>query len=351
MFRNPTPTRIDWRFFLLLIHVLPCLAGCSVYMAAHQPTKKDLTVLEQGTPRRLVLIELGTPAASERDKRGNRIDCFQVTQGYSKGSRIGRAFAHGAADLFTVGCWEVIGTPTELAFDGTQLRIQVTYTDGDVVDSATVIGKDGSHPIANLKRMNDKTFAESHESSSEKQATPRRSHQETVPTAQASPKPATQQSAQFKGAKSSFSSAIDEVVTSLVTGAKSNFSKKREGPIRVAVYKFLPREGRDAVDSTIGERITSELERALIRRAGVQLVTRKNLSDIQSEQRLNEANWNQTTQRQRQFGVVDVDLILRGNYAVSNAGTSVRIEFELLDPSGGVVVGAEQVSIEIAKQE
>jgi hypothetical protein len=279
------------------------------------------------------------------------MDCFQVTQGYSKGSRIGRAFAHGAADLFTIGCWEVIGTPTELAFDGTQLRIQVTYTDADVVDSATVIGKGGSHPIANLKRVNDKTFAESHESSSEKQAIPRSSHQETVPTARASPKPAAQQPAQFKSAKRSFSSAIDKVVTSLVTGAKSNFSKKREGPIRVAVYKFLPREGRGALDSAIGERITSELERALIGRAGVQLVTRKNLSDIQSEQRLNEANWNQTTQRQRQFGVVDVDLILRGSYAGSSMGTSVRIEFELLDPSGGVVVGAEQASIEIAKQE
>jgi hypothetical protein len=32
-------------------------------------------------------------------------------------------------------------------------------------------------------------------------------------------------------------------------------------------------------------------------------------------------------------------------------GTSVCIEFELLDPSGGVVVGAEQASIEIVKQE
>ena len=65
----------------------------------------------------------------------------------------------------------------------------------------------------------------------------------------------------------------------------------------------------------------------------------------------NEANWNQISQKQRQFGVVDVDLILRGNYVISTAGTNVRVECELLDPSSGVIVGAAQASVEIAQQD
>ena len=349
------------RFFLILSHALLCFSGCSVYMAAHQPKKKDLSVLERGTPRSFVVAELGAPATTDRDKRGNRYDFFLVTQGYSKGSRLGRAFAHGAADLFTIGCWEVIGTPTELAFDGTQLRIQVTYSDRDLVDVATVISKNGSRAIANTRKADyaaSETGGDPYEASeangnpsSEMRAGPVRSSRKIASTDQSSPKPAPQPSSMSKIAKGSFSTSCDQLATSLLAGAKSSFRKKREGSIRVAVYNFLPREERGAKDSALGERITSELERALVGQAGVQLVTRKNLSDIQSEQKLNEANWNQISQKQRQFGVVDVDLILRGNYVISTAGTNVRVECELLDPSSGVIVGAAQASVEIAQQD
>ena len=56
--------------------------GCSVYMAAKQPTQKNLDVFSVGTPRNLVLAEIGQPQASEM-KDGKRVDVFSFVQGYS----------------------------------------------------------------------------------------------------------------------------------------------------------------------------------------------------------------------------------------------------------------------------
>ena len=45
-------------------------------------------------------------------------------QGYSKANKISRAVWHGAADVFTLGLWEIIGTPTESAFNGKKLLMK-----------------------------------------------------------------------------------------------------------------------------------------------------------------------------------------------------------------------------------
>ena len=34
-------------------------------------------------------------------------------QGYRKGVKVARAIGHGAADVMTLGLWEVVGRPTE----------------------------------------------------------------------------------------------------------------------------------------------------------------------------------------------------------------------------------------------
>lgn len=108
------------------------LTGCSVFMAAKQPGKKDVSVLTNGTPRSLVVAELGAPVTSEH-KEGRRVDVFSFTQGYSKGAKAGRAIFHGAADVFTLGLWEVVGTPTEASFDGRRISFEVRYDEDDKV--------------------------------------------------------------------------------------------------------------------------------------------------------------------------------------------------------------------------
>jgi len=117
--------------------------GCSVVMATKQPTKKNLSVLNQGTPRSFVIAELGVPISSKKNKNGFCVDAFSIKQGYSKAERVSRAFAHGVADVMTVGIWEVAGTPMELVFNGTEIRVQVTYNEAEEVVSVLRMDLDG----------------------------------------------------------------------------------------------------------------------------------------------------------------------------------------------------------------
>lgn len=117
--------------FLLLVSSLSLAASlstsaCSVYMAAKQPPRKDLAVLNPGTPRALVLAELGQPVAST-EKAGETTDVFAFQQGYSTGAKATRAVFHATADVFTLGLWEIVGTPAEAIFDGTEVKLEVAY--------------------------------------------------------------------------------------------------------------------------------------------------------------------------------------------------------------------------------
>ncbi|OPY76291.1 MAG: hypothetical protein A4E64_01588 [Syntrophorhabdus sp. PtaU1.Bin058] len=138
----------------VLVLVLAAGNGCSVYMAAKQPDKKNLNILAVGTPRSLVLAEIGQPKSTET-RDGKRVDVFSFVQGYSKGAKVGRAFWHGAADVFTLGLWEVVGTPTESIFTGEKVAYEVTYTTDDKVEKVvTLIHHDNENkaqPAENIK--------------------------------------------------------------------------------------------------------------------------------------------------------------------------------------------------------
>ena len=106
--------------------LLEALSGCSVYKAVNQPEKKNLSVLSSGTPRIQVIAELGAPVWSG-EKNGEKVDLFTFKQGYSKGAKTGRALFHGAADVLTIGMWEVVGTPIETVAAGTDMKVEITY--------------------------------------------------------------------------------------------------------------------------------------------------------------------------------------------------------------------------------
>jgi hypothetical protein len=125
---------------LVLIGVFVSMIGCAVVKATNQPDKKNLSVFSAGTPRSYVIAEVGSPTFTE-EKDGQRIDIFAFTQGYSKGAKVGRAFFHGAADLVTLGMWEVVGTPFEAAVNGTDMKIQVTYSDDRVKEVTYLPGR------------------------------------------------------------------------------------------------------------------------------------------------------------------------------------------------------------------
>jgi len=115
-------------------------SGCAVVMAAKQPSKKEVGLLTPGVPRNLLLAELGQPVATET-RAGKRVEVYSFVQGYSKGARVSRSIAHGAADVLTFGLWEAIGTPTEATFDGTHVAYEVTYDASDRVEQVVVLKK------------------------------------------------------------------------------------------------------------------------------------------------------------------------------------------------------------------
>jgi len=117
----------SWISFVLLIVMCVSFSGCAVIMATRQPSYKNLNCLNTGMPRDDVLAELGSPTSSETDADGNRVDIFQFKQGYTSGTKAARALVHGAADVFTLGLWEVVGTPTEAVFSGKDMATKVTY--------------------------------------------------------------------------------------------------------------------------------------------------------------------------------------------------------------------------------
>ena len=113
-------------------------SGCAVYMATQQPNKKDVSLFRTGTPRGLILAEFGLPQYEEK-KDGKRMEIYKFNKGYGKGAKVGRAFAHGVADVFTFGLWEVVGTPTEVVFDGKEMAYQIHYNEDDKIETVVLL--------------------------------------------------------------------------------------------------------------------------------------------------------------------------------------------------------------------
>jgi len=114
--------------------LLFALTGCSVFMAAKLPDKKNMEVFTPGVPRPVVLAEMGLPASYE-DRNGVRSEVYKFKQGYSQPAKISRAVLHGTADIVTFGLWEAVGTPVEYYFSGTDTIVLVTYDRNDRVET------------------------------------------------------------------------------------------------------------------------------------------------------------------------------------------------------------------------
>ena len=119
---------------LLAACLLFNLAGCSVFMAAKLPDKKNLEIFTTGVPRQVVLAEMGLPSSYE-DRSGVRSEVYKFKQGYSQEAKISRAVLHGTADILTFGLWEAVGTPTEYYFSGTDTIVLVTYDRNDRIST------------------------------------------------------------------------------------------------------------------------------------------------------------------------------------------------------------------------
>lgn len=125
--------------FLLTIAIV--LSSCAAMKATNQPNKKDLSVLAPNTPRNYVIAELGKPVHTQVTKSHKRIDTYSFVQGYSKTNKTIRAVGHGVADVFTLGLWEVAGTPIEGIASGKKMQVEITYDKNNTVEKVVYLKK------------------------------------------------------------------------------------------------------------------------------------------------------------------------------------------------------------------
>lgn len=118
-----------------LLAMVP-LQACSVGMALSGQENPDLSMVRVGAPRVIVELELGEPIEQNTLEDGRRSDVYEYEIGDQPSG--GRALAHGALDVLTLGIWEIFGTVSE-ARVGQKFHATITYDQDDkIVDIKTV---------------------------------------------------------------------------------------------------------------------------------------------------------------------------------------------------------------------
>lgn len=111
------------------------LSACSVGMALSGKKDPDLSVIKRGANRSEVELQLGSPLKVAEGANDESLATYEYEIGNEPST--GRAVAHGAMDVLTLGLWEVIGTPVE-AITGNKYQITITY---DKEDKVVKVGK------------------------------------------------------------------------------------------------------------------------------------------------------------------------------------------------------------------
>jgi uncharacterized protein YceK len=101
------------------------LSGCSVGMAASGHKEQDTSIIFPGSNRAVIMAKLGPPDTSRVVDNGGTEETYLITQGNEASS--GRAWAHAGLDLLSLGLWEVVATPYELAQGENKSRYVITY--------------------------------------------------------------------------------------------------------------------------------------------------------------------------------------------------------------------------------
>ncbi len=140
---------------LILALLLAGLTACSVVQATSGPESKNLSVLDLGTERYLVLAELGQPVVTENDVDGKKYDIFSFRQGQHGAVKAGKAVAYGAAAFMTLGLSEVITSPIEgAAGKGAEMKFQVVYDEKDRVETVNLLQDDRWVPVQKVSALN-----------------------------------------------------------------------------------------------------------------------------------------------------------------------------------------------------
>jgi hypothetical protein len=64
------------------------------------------------------------------------------------------------------------------------------------------------------------------------------------------------------------------------------------------------------------------------------------------EQKLNQAEWNESGEKDGRLGIRAVDFIVRGTYSGVSRSSPQTLEIELLEPRTGQIIAAKRVTLQ-----
>ena len=111
-------------------------SGCSVLMAANRSSYRgDVSVIQDGVSRSNVIAELGQPDSFSKTESGGYDDRYTLDpDAHRTWLRTGTVLFHLGADVMTLGLWELVGTPYELAVRDRAVTYHLAYNpDGKLV--------------------------------------------------------------------------------------------------------------------------------------------------------------------------------------------------------------------------
>ena len=117
--------------YMSLITVL-LLQGCSVIMAGKKQTRRNTKIIRVGEHRDIIVQTLGAPDMSATTGNGSK-DIYKIVEkAGTDGSKFFAIAGHATMDVLTLGLWEIIGTPLELATQETPTSF-ILYYDQDYI--------------------------------------------------------------------------------------------------------------------------------------------------------------------------------------------------------------------------
>lgn len=104
------------------------LQGCSAVMAASGTKEANLSALNRGDSRSMVLAKVGQQPSRVVNDGKNIMEIYELERGNEPST--GRAVAHGVLTLGTLGLWEIVGTPLEVV-KGEKYFLTVYYDNNE----------------------------------------------------------------------------------------------------------------------------------------------------------------------------------------------------------------------------
>jgi len=101
---------------LLMLCTVVLAQGCSAFMAGKKQTKKDLSVLRIGGNRDDIVAVLGAPYQTQRFEDGQVKDTYKIVENApTEGMKTVEVLGNGGLSIGTLGLWEIVGTPIQIA--------------------------------------------------------------------------------------------------------------------------------------------------------------------------------------------------------------------------------------------